>query len=87
MHRQVRFTGQQRILDLLREQTLAADLREWDVLDLVPAGDVLPQLNGEAGLQRLQARLDPVALGQGQLTAPGGNAKGSQGDAWSLVHG
>ena len=70
--REVRAPFEQRLLDLLHEQTLSADLGERAVLDLVAGGDDLLFDELEIGAERLDARDERAALRQGE----GASARG-----------
>src|SRR5690606_36630743 len=71
VHREVGLAVEQRLLDLLDEQALAADLGQRAVDDAVAGGLDDEELDGEAGGGRDQAIADVVGLPEGELAAAG----------------
>src|SRR5204863_313788 len=64
---------EERLLDLLDEQALAADLRERDVEDLVARGGDDVEVDGEVGRDGEEARLDVLGLPECEGGASGGD--------------
>jgi hypothetical protein len=71
VHRDVRLAAQQALLELAREQSLAALFARATIRSAVPGGDDLQQfdLHAERGTQ---VRGDHFALGEGERTFAGG---------------
>ena len=79
MHRQINMPGDQRLLDLLDEQALAADLGEQPVLHPVAGRadrhDLDRSIRGEFGVSRNQAIANEGGLVQRHRTAAGSDAE------------
>lgn len=74
VHGDVGFLLQQRGFQLLDEQALAADLRQWRVEQLVAAADHRHQGHHQAGVCLFEAGFYIVGLPQGKGTFARGNA-------------
>ena len=70
VHGEVDLAREHRLLELLGEEPLAADLRERRVEDLVALRRHETFLDGELGVRLAQARRDVVRLPERELTAP-----------------
>ena len=81
MHGQIGLALQQRLLQLLDEQPLAADLGQGHVEDAIALGLDGHQHNGLPGIQRPQARGHMLGLPERQGAAAGGDAQGAVGHA------
>ncbi|MCY1352315.1 hypothetical protein D9M69_386050 [compost metagenome] len=74
VHGDVRLVLQQRGLQFLDEQALAADLRQRRVEQLVAAADHRHQADAQPRMGRLETGFDVFGLPQGQGTLAGGDA-------------
>ena len=72
----VHFAGEQRVLDFLDEQSLAADLGQRHVQDSVPLGGDLHQFNPHLRVGLFDLALNPGGLGDGQQAGAGADAQG-----------
>jgi hypothetical protein len=75
VHGKIGAAIEQRDLQLLHEQALAADLGQRRVEDLVALRGEGDELDLEAGMQALQFGADMLGLPQGQGGFAGGDAK------------
>lgn len=76
MHGEVGAAFQQALLQLLDEQSLAADLGQRAVENAVAAGDQADQFDLQAGMNLAQACGDMLGLPEGEGTFTGGDAQG-----------
>ena len=73
MHGDVGTAVEQRVLEFLDEQSLAADLGQRSVEDLVATRGHAQQFDATGGIQSLEAGLDMLCLPQGKTTFTGGD--------------
>jgi hypothetical protein len=80
MHREIDGALDQRLLDLLGEEALAADLLEPDILNPVAGGADDGDLGGrQIGMRGGKPRLHLLRLGQRQGAAAGADAESAVG--------